>query len=157
MREMPESENITEFLRRRKAEVESRGVEPVDWDEVKRTWLDELKKLFENIRGWLATAVEEGLIEITTGEVQISEDHLGTYEAPRLAIDLGDTTIHMVPAFRLTAGAEGRVDVFCGANKSVLLRTGKSAWGIAVHSPGSVHVEPLNENSFRELLEDLIP
>ncbi|MFO8073074.1 MAG: hypothetical protein R6V85_14480 [Polyangia bacterium] len=138
-----------------KPNSKSRGVEPVNWDEVKRTWLDDLEKLFENIRGWLETAVEEDLIEMTTGEVQISEDHLGMYKAPRLAIDLGDTTVDVVPAFRITAGAEGRVDVFCGANKAVLLRTGEGAWGIAVHFSGSVQIETLNENSFRDLLEDL--
>ncbi len=152
---MPSDENLTEFLRRRKSEAQDRDDPPVDWEKAKQDWLEGIGGLYRSIREWLSGAEGEGLVKFRQGTVRISEDHLGMYDAPTLSLDLGDKSVDLVPSFRLTLGALGRVNAFCGARKALILRSDDVRWGIGIREPGASRIVPLTEESFQDLLKDL--
>ena len=151
---MQNSESIAEYLRRRKSQRDAEE-SAVDWDGRKREWLDDIKGLYDQIRGWLSEAEQEGLVKFCVGTVSIEEEYLGSYTAPSLSIDLGDQVVRLNPAFRLTLGAQGRVDMICGVKKAMLMRKGVGDWGIGTRESGSFRIISLDENSFSELLRGL--
>ncbi|EGQ27231.1 hypothetical protein HMPREF9372_0918 [Sporosarcina newyorkensis 2681] len=53
---------------------------------VKRDWIAILDKFMKDIQDWLNQKERGGAVKIVRDEIEIIEEHLGKYQAPRLQI-----------------------------------------------------------------------
>jgi len=137
--------SLVEFLRDQKRKL-ARVQE--ERDKTLKEWLSRLEQLFTDIETWLEPAKKEGL-KVERGEVEISEEYLGTYVAPVLVIAFAGTKVRLEPVGRYVIGAFGRVDVFSprGVDKLVLLTDG---WYLV---RGPEQRFPFTQDTFEELLK----
>ena len=158
----------------------------VDWDKTLENWLDELRTLFAKMEEYLRKYIESGEIRIQRDKIALSENALGTYETARLTFYIGNEKIIARPMGTLLIGARGRVDLVGakGTLRLVLLDKGgptlrtridiggrteeesvvslltagnvkERGWYIATPPP-KVMTTPLNEDSFRDALMELM-
>ena len=83
----------------------------VDWQKEKKDWLRNLGELHALINQFLAEYVAKKAIEIEQSKVTLSEENIGSYEAPFLLIRIGAQKISVMPIGTLLIGSKGRVDV----------------------------------------------
>jgi len=96
--------------------------------------IDDLRRLFDQIREWLAPG--SGSLVIAEHEIEIAEEDLGPYRVPAMTIRVRTghpRTVHVEPkgmrvvgvvgvGERRLLGASGRVDLTCGPSRAILLR-----------------------------------
>ncbi|HVC95993.1 MAG TPA: hypothetical protein VND64_20055 [Pirellulales bacterium] len=103
---------LTDRLR----EIQSSQKTDVNWDQRKLEWLADVGRLFANVKQWLAEMRQQGLIQVDdSGTTDLREEHLGSYQAPRLEISVPGTESFKIvfePVGRYILGARGRVDVY---------------------------------------------
>ncbi|SRR5579883_203308 len=131
-------------------------------------WLRAYEGLKEKIRSWLREEDDPERIPIHSEWVQRNERGLGTYDIEGLRIEIGDSSVHVVPMGRNVVGsvtppsggefrAAGRVDLKCGVRKYVLYRTiqdGQDVW-YAVDDE-RYGVTPFTKERLQEILMDLM-
>jgi hypothetical protein len=97
------------FVRRQQVEEEEKdGFDP---EKQLREWLDYLNALYEQIRGYLKSYVENGTARITLRDVQLNEEFAGVYTASELILTIGRSTVTFTPIGTMLIGSKGRVDV----------------------------------------------
>ena len=157
-----------------KLRKETPGAQTVEerFEQQKREWIADLGKLMEQLGSWLSKGEAEGLIRIDRRKIELAEEDLGLYEVPALTIHLRTThprSIKVEPrgmrivgvvvegaktaARERLTGAEGRVDLVCGAERVTLLRSRQRDWKI-VDRTGCT--SDFTEAAFIETLDDLI-
>jgi hypothetical protein len=159
----PPGLSFQEFLR---GKAEAFGVR--DRHRRRSEWLDAIRRLFEEIRGWLRESDPEGLLDVEMYEVARTEPDLGTYEAPALKIHLGAVEVDVVPVSRkapwtpikgaVSEPSEllGRVDITDGFRKHNVYREtrgGKESWQIR---DDHNQLMPLDRRRFEQILQDLL-
>ena len=115
-------QEFTEFVKRKTAQVQ----DEVDWATRRADWLQELEELYASMEDHLRPYTQAHRIEIERTPIQLSEDHLGTYNADKLTFKIGREKIVAKPIGTLLIGARGRVDL-SGARRTlkiVLLNRG---------------------------------
>jgi hypothetical protein len=131
-------------------------------------WLRAYEDFKEQIRRWLREDGLEERIEIHPEWVQRREGGLGTYNIEGLRIDIGDSSVKVVPISRNVIGyvnlpgggefrASGRVDITDGIHKYVLYRTiqdGQDVW-YAVDEDRYA-VTPFTRERLQKILMDLM-
>ena len=100
-------------------------------------WLEDLETLRKSVRGWLAPVVKQHVSTVKDIEFDLDEPDLGFYEVGGLEIRLvvGSQTeivrvrprgMRIVGVIQTNGkrvvGAQGRVDIECGAAREILLR-----------------------------------
>lgn len=92
----------------------------VDWDEIRNQWLCAANEFVAQVQHYLNGFPE---IETKVREIDLTEDKLGTYKAPKLLIYLPKEMIELEPAGTLLIGAHGRFDMkgLAGTVKWVLV------------------------------------
>lgn len=100
--------DIIEFLRKQKETVQSPG-----GAKKQQLWLEAVEGLLQQMRAWLAEAEGQSLIKVEPGQISITEETTGTYNAPTLTLSVPSTgkEVKIVPIGRTIIGANGRVDV----------------------------------------------
>jgi len=139
----------------------------MDWDAEKHWWLDQLQKLYGQIELWLRPLVTQELVFVDRGDVQITEEHLGSYIAPALILEFGEeeeSVIVLRPRGTVIVGARGRVDVYPRGNpqrKSVLTLnndTQSPSWSIRTTFPVPLgQPAALDQRTFETIVEQLLP
>lgn len=107
--------------------------EPIDFDEQKAIWLGKLRELYGHVSSWLEPFPD---IKIEEKTKQISEEALGTYQAPALFLTIGSDLIQFDPIATFLFGARGRVDITGPKGVSRLLLVPKNAVGVTVQIRG---------------------
>jgi hypothetical protein len=114
------SGTFTEFLREQAAKY---AVEAERGKAVVDEWRTAIEQLFDRIRGWLAEADPEGIIQVEQRQHELTENGLGRYKVPRLDLRGLGKWIGIIPRARNTVGtarppqraiperATGRVDI----------------------------------------------
>jgi hypothetical protein len=97
---------ITEFLRKQKE-----AASPERAERRRKEWLAALDQLIQQIHSWLTDAEDEKLIKVRKSNITISEETLGTYQAPSLTLTVGTKTVTLKPIGGVIIGADGRVDM----------------------------------------------
>jgi hypothetical protein len=143
--------NFTQFLRSKKAEEQAEGE---NLQRRKSEWLRSLEKLFSKIEEWLSEPVSQDLIKLGRETVALDEYKLGTYNAPRLVLQVGHETVYVEPVGSIIIGAKGRVDVKRGGTSFKLILTHEDKWGIL--EPDRTVAEQLDESTFTKALQDLL-
>lgn len=84
----------------------------IDWTARKNAWIEALRDLFDEIRGWLQLLIVDGTVQIQNEEVHLTEQFIGSYQAPVMKIWVGGLPKASVrPKGTLIVGGLGRVDV----------------------------------------------
>lgn len=99
----------------------------IDWDAEKQEWLDYLNKLYAEIEVYLQDYIDADEISLKKSYIELNEENIGTYTAPRLFIDIGPQQISLTPVGTLLIGTKGRVDVEGSSGSARLLLADRSA------------------------------
>ena len=143
--------NFTEFLRSKRDEEQA---ESVNLKKRKAEWLNALDDLFAQIKSWLAEPVAQNLMTIGEKTIKLDEYRMGSYEAPKLVLQLGHDTVDIEPVGTIILGAKGRVDVKAGGVSFKLVLTNEGTWGIL--AADRTVARGLNEETFTKALQDLL-
>jgi hypothetical protein len=154
----PTSHAFYERLRRAKASSRA----PDELDKLRKTWLADLDALFEMLQDYLKPGVDEKLLSLEPGEIELCEESLGTYTAPTLTIHMpGHLKVRVEPVAMEVLGGRhtGRVDLISGPNKARLLRGPSGEWVLGMPSVqfGRMvfDVEPLTAENLLAVLDGL--
>ena len=82
-------------------------------------WLHALTAFYQQVRGWLELATNQGLLEIVQDSIYV--DELGGYLAPRLCINVGADEVFLEPVGTVIIGAQGRVDMIVNGTVRVFI------------------------------------
>jgi len=135
------ADTFDDFVKQRTAQA-NETVEEVDWEKTRATWLRELGCLYDCMEAYLKSYTNSGLIRIERHPVQLTEDYLGTYDAEKLTLFIGNDKVVAEPIGTLLIGSRGRVDL-SGTRKTlriVLLDKGGPAMKITI-SAGDAPIE----------------
>jgi hypothetical protein len=108
----------------------------VDWDREKAEWLRYLEDLHARIGTFLKPYIDAGQISLTTSPFEVSEEHLGIYDAPQMAISIGSKTVMLEPVGTVQVGNRGRVDVTCVLARAQMVLVESGAVGQLLPSTG---------------------
>lgn len=144
------------------AEQEKRS-DPIDWPAERDWWLSRLKELHEEVTRWLAPLVSGGLLKPQTDEVQLSEEHIGTYRAPRLVLEFSGEAVVLEPQGTRIIGSHGRVNVFRRGQRGqqipmLILMKREDQSGVWTIWPtrNPRDRKPWNEDNFKALVDSLL-
>lgn len=136
--------------------------EAIDWNAERDWWLDQLERLYDEIEAWLAPLVTEGVLQLQRQMLDLSEEHLGSYQAPLLVLDFSGAAVILEPRGTLIVGSRGRVDVFrrgYRGKQSVMLILGPAkdepSWSIWP-SKNPRDRQPLDDSTFKALIESFL-
>jgi len=141
------------FLRKKKEEEKSKVVVR---EELKRLWLEALKKLFDDIKNWVADASQEGLLQIHEDTEQLAEEHLGRYQVPLLVLRAGASEVLIKPIGAMIIGAKGRVDMITHAEQHVFIHvSAQEGWSYVRDKRKGIY-DKLTKELFTELLMGML-
>jgi hypothetical protein len=155
------STNIQTFYDRlRRAKTTLSAGQEADRARLRAEWVGDIEQLFETLHRWLQPGVDEGLLTVERGTIELSEESLGTYTAPTLTIHLpGEQRIRLEPfGVEVLGGFTGRIDLLSGPNKARLFRGPQRTWKLAlpsVYSHVSLDLAPLTQDAFMGALDQL--
>lgn len=150
-----------EFLERRSQQSHHK-----ERRELREEWMTAVRRLIDQLRGWLAESDPRGVLEVAPLEVEVAEPGLGAYRVAGLKISLGQAAVQVAPVGRNVVGmvgpqgdagirAAGRVDVTDGIRKYILYRTlkeGENWYALDERFQAA----PLDRTRFEEILQDLL-
>lgn len=112
------TKDFQDFLTKQ-AQVKS-AEDKIDWEARKNDWIKYATEFVTDVKNHLAEFEE---IETKISEVDLTEEKLGTYKAPKLLIYLPKEMIELEPIGTLLIGASGRFDMkgLAGTIKWVLV------------------------------------
>ena len=135
------------FLERKKKEEEM-------LPNLKEVWLETLKDFYDQVKDWLNSAVERGLLTVEDKAVDLAEEDLGEYKAPGLLLSFSKKTIEFRPIGRLVFGAKGRIDIYSDKGIFTLLHDAKHT-GWSLLEKASKTQKPFDKEVCLSLLQDL--
>jgi hypothetical protein len=119
---------------------------------VRDEWRRELDRLMDDIDEWLRDSIKAGL-DVKPGEVEISEDRLGTYSAPTRVVTFGGRRVEIRPCARFIVGGDGRVDIDGDFGMDILIYSRPDgAWHI-VNDRVKTDWRPLNRENLEQALK----
>jgi len=83
----------------------------IDWEQKKRTYLEQLEKLYKSVEKFLHEFIESESVQIEKDVVTIDEEYIGKYEAPCLLIHIYGRHANLMPVGANIIGTPGRVDL----------------------------------------------
>lgn len=144
--------DLSEFLKRKKEQFNQ---EQVDWEIVKEEWIEQAKDFMETIKNWLADNQNEGLIDISEKEIEITEEHIGKYAAPSLELIIGAESIQVTTIGRFVIGASGRIDIHSYIGRFIVLYHSENGW-IYRKEGQQGSFQPFTEENFTKILKELV-
>lgn len=113
--------SFDDFVQREIDAASKSGGSAFDWNREEAEWLRQLNALHERIAGFLKPYIDAGQISVSTRNVEINEEHLGTYGVPQMAISIGAKTVTLEPMGTIQVGNRGRVDVTCNLARAMMI------------------------------------
>ncbi|MCJ9674008.1 MULTISPECIES: hypothetical protein [unclassified Neorhizobium] len=99
----------------------------IDWGNVRDEWLVRLDQLYEQVARDLDPYILGGTIRLAYSPIDLTEEHIGTYKARLLHIEIGKQIVTLKPIGTRLIGAKGRVDVLGSAGQSRFILADKGA------------------------------
>lgn len=144
---------LADFLRQQK---ETEKGKEINLEKVKAQWLSTLTDLLGKIKEWVSEAEREGLIQVVDQPKDLSEELLGSYRAPSLALRTDRSTVKIEPVGRYIIGAQGRVDMRSARGSYMLIHLSPEKGWMCVKEKKQREYLPLTESLFAELLKELL-
>ncbi len=113
--------NLEEILKRKKEKAQAET--KIDWNARKKEWILHVNKFYEKVENWLNPFIKKDFLNIKKEKIQISEEHIGTYDIDQMVIEMHDEKAVLSPVGTLIFGAIGRIDMRgnCGIARFVLV------------------------------------
>ncbi len=89
----------------------SQGIQSMSQVDILDDWKAATEDLFQLVENFVRPFVHENLLSIDRELINITEENLGSYVAPKLVLHSGPVNVVFQPVARLTAGSTGRIDV----------------------------------------------
>lgn len=83
----------------------------IDWKKRREEWVLNLDKFYDGIQSFLNSFIKKGKITIEFKEIELTEEHIGTYKTKSATILIGNYTILLRPIGTTLIAAKGRVDM----------------------------------------------
>jgi len=149
------TQNLTEFFREKKqrSDAENAGI---DWSKRKSEWLHAVDSLYALIELILKEPLSQGNAKSCRRKKEITEEHLGRYEADELVLTVGDENVLFSPKGRNVIGAIGRVDVQGEAGEATLVLQSGPRWSLVQSKYPQLKLVELNEVSLGETLRGVM-
>lgn len=144
--------DLSDFLRKKKAQFKQKQV---NWNQVKSDWIQQLNSFMKNIKSWLLQPQKEGLLTIVEKEIEITEEHFGTYKVPALELLIGSESIKITPIGYFIIGATGRVDITSFLSTFIVLHHSEKGW-IYRNDMQKGSFQPFTEEHFTKIMKDLV-
>lgn len=98
------------IVKQHQAKAAQLATESVDWEKRKEKWLAALRQLIDHLR---QSFIDAGVPteKIVETQNRITEETLGSYDAPGLEVTIGRDLVTFVPMASVIIGGYGRVDV----------------------------------------------
>ena len=120
------------------------------------TWKADLESLKQELVRLLKGPVDEGLLTLTEGQMDLREELLGPYTTWTLTIEApAGAKVQVRPKGLHVVGANGRVDFSLGPKQVMLVRRENGQWSWVVHGVRKNEFAELTEDSLLEALEAL--
>jgi hypothetical protein len=147
------TQSLTEFFQAKKQKSDAETA-AIDWNRRRNDWIAAINMLYADISNWLAAPIRLGSVHLDYAPARsITEEHLGTYEVQDLVLTSGDERVVFSPKARNVAGVEGRVDVIGESGHAMLVVGPGQQWSIVTTRSPRLVFEPLDEDSFAEMIE----
>jgi len=104
----------------------------VNWEELKLSYLNSLKILFENIHEYIHEYEISGKIISEYKNENLTEEHIGEYSVKVLELYIGNHTVRIVPKGRNIFGAKGRVDLIGPKGSVRIVLVNKHSTGVKI-------------------------
>jgi len=148
---MSKASNLQEFLRSKAATAPEAEI---DWAAEKAKWLQNIGRLYDLIAKWLGPLAEDGTVRYSKKPITLEEEGIGSYQVDILALSIGRQTVEVRPKGREFEGTEGIVEVRGRrAVRTLIIKHGQ--W-LVVEKTMLLKTFPFNEDSFRDLLQDVM-
>ena len=169
---------LEEILRKKHEKKEKQAV---DWNRRRNIWLNSVEAFYQDVVRWLGPFTEKGLLEITCEDAVKREENIGEYHLKKMILNISEETVIFDPVGTLIIGARGRIDM-TGKNGTIMFvlvdresdgpgirmktefrennhpeseREPELVWKIST-SPPDIQYTPLNEDSFSDVLAEVI-
>jgi len=103
----------------------------IDWAGRRDSWLGDLASLHRSIRDYMQEYVARGAVAFAEQQILLTEDFIGSYNATRLTMTVGDQRYVLMPRGTLLIAAKGRVDVLGPLGEASLVLADKSATSLS--------------------------
>jgi hypothetical protein len=123
-----------------------------DWQKKLDAWIADGQEIINQAKAW----AERRGWATRQGNRVITEEIIGTYEAPTLLIHAPQGRLLLEPVARYIVGGQGRFD-FCvmpSYDSMALVRT-EEGWGFLAPTPNDVNI-PWSEESFEKIALKLL-
>jgi hypothetical protein len=100
--------DFNRFVEQASKEKKSKNI---DWEKRREEWIHNLDEFYKKINSFLNSFIEKGKISIEFQDIELTEEHIGTYETKSATIFIGDHTIRLRPIGTTLIAAKGRVDM----------------------------------------------
>ena len=101
-------------------------------------------------------SIEKNSLSLHRTSHQLTEEKIGTYDAPGLEIETKGQVVVLEPVGTIVVGARGRVDAFRQGNRQrsvMLMLTSPDVWELWTTRDNR---RPLTSSTFQALLDDLL-
>lgn len=147
--------DLENFINAKKEHKEEE--EPIDWEAQKLEWLKELDNLYSMISIWLQPLKAKDKVKFKFESIKLTEDDIGTYDAPKMVIELPDQKIALEPIGTMLIGAKGRVNMIGEKGNIPFLLVRKNYdWPkirVIIHGEREFPTPPLEEDDKKEPIE----
>lgn len=149
------TQSLNDFIRD-KSRKAGGSAAAIDWDARRDEYLAAVATLYEQVRGWLHSSIEQGNAKVSTRRREIDETHIGSYTVDDLVLTVGDEDVMFMPRGRNILGASGRVDVSGDNGEATLLLMPGPRWSLLASRQPTMRIEPLDESRFASLLRTVM-
>jgi hypothetical protein len=143
-------DSFEEFLKKK-----NKGETPIDWDLRKKDWIKSINKFYQSVGDWLSPFVKNSLLNIDRKEVELYEQHIGHYTAPRLDIRIANDIISLTPKGTMVLGGYGRIDMNGPKKDIILLEEKWNDWKF-ISRYGTGDLEKVSATSFQKAIQEVI-
>ncbi len=147
------TQDVVEFFHSKRAKS---GPGDLDWEHRKGDWIQNLHDLHELVAEWLRPAIEAKDVVPDYRSTTITEEFMGTYDAPELALVVGDETAVFSPKARNVVGGSGRVDLRGEMGEVTLVLQPGPRWSVVQQRTPTLKVIPLDQDSLLTALRSVM-
>jgi hypothetical protein len=147
------TQDLIEFFKAKRAQG---GPANLNWEQRKSEWIENLHGLHKQVTTWLQPAIDAGTVVPDYRSTSITEEFMGAYDAPELALVVGDETVVFSPKARNIVGGSGRVDLRGEMGEVTLVLQPDTRWSVVKQRTPTLRVVPLDQDSLLDALRDVM-
>jgi len=150
------SSQLEEILEKKKEQLDK---ESRDWKARRDEWLRQITVLLETIRGWIKPLEDKQYLSVETTEITITEELLGTYQAPSMVITFfTGEEVKLIPKGLHIIAGKGRVDLKLGQREIMIVgQDEEPGWFFAEREGrGKPRYFEFCKDNFEQLLQEYL-